>query len=86
MTDGLQRTCPACAELNHPDRVICSECGAWLIEPKHLNEQQLASVLEDWYRADRPPRVDHETDDPDLWMPHWKPRGGAPTIPPRKES
>jgi hypothetical protein len=51
MTDGVQRVCPKCAELNNPNSAICSECGAWLIEPEHLNDEHLADVLEDWRKT-----------------------------------
>jgi hypothetical protein len=51
MTDGVQRVCPKCAELNNPNSAICSECGAWLIEPEHLDDEHLAVVLEDWRKT-----------------------------------
>jgi hypothetical protein len=79
MTDGVQRVCPKCAELNNPNSAICSECGAWLIE---LTPEQ----LDDFKRieqADGRRIIDpeHEPDDPDLWMPHWKPRGDTARVP-----
>jgi hypothetical protein len=80
------RTCPACAELNYPDRVICSECGAWLIEPKHRRLTELE--FEDWKLVESVHRWtivddqrDREPDDPDQWMPHWKPRGDTAPVP-----
>jgi hypothetical protein len=51
MTDGVQRVCPKCAELNNPNSAICSQCGAWLIEPEHLDDEHLADVLEDWRKT-----------------------------------
>jgi hypothetical protein len=57
MSDGLQRTCPTCAELNEPDRAICSECGAWLIPPRRIRGSELEQILNDWYRSDRPKRI-----------------------------
>jgi hypothetical protein len=41
MTDGLQRECPGCHELNNPDSLVCVECGKRLLTDKEL---------QDWYR------------------------------------
>ena len=50
MTDGLQRECPSCGELNQPDGRVCLECGAWLVEPSRLTDDELKAVTQDWYR------------------------------------
>jgi hypothetical protein len=74
--DGVQRTCPKCADLNSPNGRVCLTCGAWLIEPEHV---ELDEQGREDFRAiesaggrrivdpERPDRDDHAASDAHPW-------------------
>lgn len=92
MSDGLQRTCPKCQELNPPHLELCQACGVWLVPHERVRGSKLARVHEDLATVTRALGVSIAGDDPERFEPRRivdPERGdtgqGAPTIPPRKE-